>query len=80
MGQLLAEGGLLALGGGLAGIPLGLLAASLLSRLLTWPPFHSPGEGAFAIGTGVIVGLLAAALPAWRASRWSVVEGLRRGN
>jgi len=78
--QLLAEGGLLSLAGGLAGIPLGLLAARLLSRLLTWPPYHSAGEGAFAVALGVLVGLLAAALPAWRASRWSVVEGLRRGN
>ncbi len=80
VGQFLAEGGLLSLAGGLAGIPLGLLAARLLSLLLTWPPYHSAGEGAFAVATGVVVGLLAAALPAWRASRWSVVEGLRRGN
>jgi putative ABC transport system permease protein len=80
VGQLLAEGGLLALVGGVAGIPLGLLAARLLSGLLTWPPYHSAGEAAFAVALGVLVGLLAAALPAWRASRWSVVEGLRRGN
>jgi len=79
VGQLLAEGALLALAGGLAGIPLGLLAADRLATLLTWPPYHSPGEGAFAVAMGVIVGLLAAALPAWRASRWDVVEGLRRG-
>ncbi len=79
VGQLLAEGALLALAGGLAGIPLGLLAADRLSLLLSWPPFHSPGEAAFAVALGVIVGLLAAALPAWRASRWDVVEGLRRG-
>jgi ABC-type antimicrobial peptide transport system permease subunit len=79
VGQLLAEGALLALAGGIAGIPLGLLAADRLATLLTWPPYHSPGEGAFAVALGVLVGLLAAALPAWRASRWDVVEGLRRG-
>jgi len=79
VGQLLAEGGLLALVGGTAGIPLGLLAARLLSGLLTWPPYHSAGEAAFAVALGVVVGVLASALPAWRASRWSVVEGLRGG-
>ena len=79
VGQLLAEGALLALAGGLVGIPLGLGAARLLSTLLTWPPAHSAGEALFAVSTGVAVGLLAAALPAWRASRWPVVEGLRRG-
>jgi len=78
-GQLLLEGALLALAGGLAGIPLGLLAADRLSTLLTWRPYHSLFEGAAAVGLGVAVGLLAAALPALRASRWVVVEGLRRG-
>jgi hypothetical protein len=80
VGQILLEGTLLALAGGIAGIPLGLLAARLLSLLLSWPPSHSPAEGVFAVALGVLVGLTASALPAWRASRWSVVEGLRRGN
>jgi ABC-type antimicrobial peptide transport system permease subunit len=56
-----------------------MLAADLLSRLLTWPPAHGTGEAALAVGLGVGVGVLASALPAWRASRWPVVEGLRRG-
>jgi ABC-type antimicrobial peptide transport system permease subunit len=78
-GQLLAEGALTAAAGGLAGIPLGLLAADRLATLLTWRPHHSSGEALLAVGLGVLVGLLAAALPAWRAARWDVVEGLRRG-
>jgi hypothetical protein len=78
-GQLLSEGALLAAAGGIAGIPLGLLAADRLATIVTWAPRHSPAEGAFAVAMGVLVGLLAAALPAWRASRWDVVEGLRRG-
>lgn len=78
-GQLLLEGALLALGGGLVGIPIGLLAADRLSTLLTWRPHHDLFEGALAVGLGVAVGLVAAALPAMRASRWDVVEGLRRG-
>jgi macrolide transport system ATP-binding/permease protein len=79
VGQLLAEGALLAAAGGLAGIPLGLLAADRLATLLTWRPWHSINEGLLAVALGVLVGLLAAALPAWRASRWDVVEGLRHG-
>ncbi len=79
VGQLLAEGAMLALAGGVAGLPLGWAAADRLATLLTWRPYHSAFEGALAVGLGVAVGLLAAALPAWRASRWDVVEGLRRG-
>ena len=79
VGQLLTEGALLAFAGGLAGIPLGFLAASVLSTMLTWSPFHSTEEGVMAVGLGVAVGILASALPALRASRWVVVEGLRRG-
>jgi ABC-type antimicrobial peptide transport system permease subunit len=79
VGQLLTEGALLALAGGIAGLPLGWLAADRLATLLTWRPYHSTYEGGLAVTLGVLVGLLAAALPAWRASRWDVVEGLRRG-
>jgi len=78
-GQLLAEGGLLALAGGLAGVPCGLVAADHLADLLTWRPSAAPAEALLAVGLGAAVGLLSAALPAWKASRWSVVEGLRRG-
>ncbi len=76
--QLLVEGGLLALLGGLAGMPLGLVAADGLAALLTWQPRSSAADGALAVGLGVVVGILAAAIPAARASRFDVVEGLRR--
>jgi ABC-type antimicrobial peptide transport system permease subunit len=77
--QVVAEGALLAAAGGIAGIPLGLVAADRLATLLPWRPEHAPGEALLAAGLGVAVGVIAAALPAWRASRWDVVEGLRRG-
>lgn len=78
-GQLLAEGGLLALAGGIAGVPGGIAAAEILADLLTWRPRAAPEEAILAVGLGTAVGLLSSALPAWKASRWSVVEGLRRG-
>jgi hypothetical protein len=78
-GQLLAEGAILALAGGIAGVPAGAAAAELLAGLLTWRPHAAPEEALLAAGLGTVVGLLSAALPAWKASRWSVVEGLRRG-
>jgi putative ABC transport system permease protein len=77
IGQLLLEGGLLALLGGLAGIPLGIVAADRLSEVLTWDPWWDAGEVMMSVSLGVLTGLLAAALPAWRASRLDVVEGLR---
>ena len=78
-GQLLVEGALLAAAGGVAGLPLGWAAAARRSALLTWPPDPTGGEGFAAVGLGVVVGILASALPALRASGWDVVEGLRRG-
>ncbi|MCK6480017.1 MAG: hypothetical protein L6R43_07675 [Planctomycetes bacterium] len=77
--QLLLEGGMLAGAGGLLGLPLGWAAADRLSTLLTWAPFLDLREGVAAVGLGVAVGILAAALPARRAAGWEVVEGLRRG-
>ena len=78
-GQLLAEGALIALAGGLLGVPAGLAAAEVLSGILTWSPEPEASSAAIAIGLGTLVGVLASAIPAWTASRWPVVEGLRRG-
>ena len=78
-GQLLGEGAMTALAGGLLGVPAGLLAAELLSGILTWRPEPEASAAAGAVALGTLVGTLASALPAWAASRWPVVEGLRRG-
>jgi len=78
VGQLLVEGGVLTLLGGVAGLPLGRLAAEVLASRLTWRPAPSLPEAVVALALGVLVGVLASALPAWRASRWSVIEGLSR--
>jgi putative ABC transport system permease protein len=77
------EAATLGLGGGILGLVLGwgalrLLAtlpktASLVSASLGWPVV------AEALGIAVLAGLIAGALPAWRASRLSPVNALRHG-
>jgi putative ABC transport system permease protein len=77
------EAATLGLGGGFLGLALGwgalrLLAklpktASLVSASLGWPVV------AEALGIAVLAGLLAGALPAWRAGRLSPVNALRHG-
>ena len=71
----------LGLGGGLLGVLLGWCAlrvlaampqtASLFTASLSWPLF---GE---ALGIAILAGLLAGAVPAWRAGRLSPVDALR---
>jgi putative ABC transport system permease protein len=77
------EAATLGLGGGFLGLVLGwgalrLLAtlpktASLVSGSLGWPVV------AEALGIAVLAGLIAGALPAWRAGRLSPVNALRHG-
>lgn len=75
--QLLWEGGIVSVVGAVAGIPVGLGAAAVLSRLLTWRPVHGPGEALLAVGLGAAVGVGAALWPAVRAAGLPVVAGLR---
>ncbi len=77
------EAAALGLGGGIVGVALGwgalrMLAAlpktaSLVSAALGW------GVVAEALGIAVLAGLMAGALPAWRAGRLSPVNALRHG-
>ena len=68
------------------------LAGGALGVWLTWPVSHgvaksldnifpifdvAPSTVLWQIGCAVVVGLVAAALPAWRAMRGGIVEGLR---
>jgi putative ABC transport system permease protein len=73
---------------GVGGAALGLLAASLVSRGLA-PALNAMGVFAFGqagsdpmrlvqgIGIGLLLGLLAGALPAYQAARLKIVDGLR---
>jgi predicted permease len=84
--QLLAEGFLLALLGGVAGVALGALSLRLVLRL---PVFVNSFNGiavsvdprvmAFAIGAMLVSGLLFALPPAFRTSRVDLVTALKLG-
>ena len=85
-GIVVAEGMVLGAAGAIAGVAGArlLLAAGLArwleERTLTFFPYLDIGP-ALAIGTvvaGGVLGVLAAGVPAWRASRLSVIDALRR--
>jgi putative ABC transport system permease protein len=78
---ILLEAATLGLGGGFLGIAFGCCALRLLASLpqtaslvSASPPLPLLAE---ALGIAVLAGLIAGALPAWRASQLSPVEALR---
>jgi putative ABC transport system permease protein len=77
---IFAESLLIALAGGLAGIALTLPLADMFHGLTgtLFPIFIVSGETiAIQLFAALIVGLVAAALPAWRAAQLRIVDGLR---
>jgi len=81
---VLSEAALLGLGGGLLGVSLAYpLVEHPISRYfedsLHFAPLEVPSAAALlAIGVGTVLGALAAAIPAYEASRLEVVSALRR--
>lgn len=81
---VLSEAALLGLGGGLLGVALAYpLVEHPISRYfedsLHFAPLEVPSAAALlAIGVGTVLGALAAAIPAYEASRLEVVSALRR--
>jgi putative ABC transport system permease protein len=75
------EAAALGLGGGLGGIALGWCALHLLAALPQTASIVSASLSvpllAEALGIAVLAGLIAGALPAWRASQLSPMEALR---
>ena len=77
---LLLESLLLCGAGGVVGVGLALLASPILGKVLSMilPNFTITGETVgLALGLSLLIGLLAGAIPAYRASRLRVVEALR---
>jgi putative ABC transport system permease protein len=87
LGQVLAQGALLTIGGGMLGVVLGLVAARWLDAILTAFPglpasvsffVAAPRPLALAGITLALTGLLAGLWPAWQAARAPIAETLRQ--
>ncbi len=75
--QFLVESALLSLGGGLLGVVLGVLAATLITQIARWPTMIEPAAVLMAFGFSAMVGLFFGWYPAHRAARLDPVEALR---
>lgn len=83
---IMGEAATVGLLGGLLGLAIafpvvnGVIGAWLTENMGAWFPYFTvqPGTAVLALGLALILGLLAAALPAYRASQLDVVTALRR--
>ena len=77
---IFAESMAIALAAGVMGILVTFpVAAAFADRMGTLFPVFlvSPATLAMQLGAALVIGLVAAALPAWRAARQRIVDGLR---
>lgn len=77
--HVLSEAMVITIMGGLLGLGLGAALTGLVGTLMKMPAVVTPTIALLSIGTSVVVGLVAGAYPAIRASRLSPVEALRYG-
>lgn len=75
--QFLCEAGAIGLGGGVAGIAVGVLGALVIGHTAEWPILISPASIGLATGTALATGLLAGVVPARRAARLDVAVALQ---
>jgi putative ABC transport system permease protein len=78
VGQFAVEAGLLGSLGGVAGAPLGIIAAVVVARLAEWPIAVSAVSLAGAVALGVVVGLVAAIYPARLAAVITPIDAIRQ--
>jgi putative ABC transport system permease protein len=75
--QFLIEAGLLAGGGGLAGMATGIGATYVAAALGGWEPVVSLPVAAMALAFSVTVGVIFGLVPAHRASRIAPIQALK---
>jgi putative ABC transport system permease protein len=75
--QFLSEAILLALGGGIIGVLLGVAIAMTISAVTPLPTLVRPQLIAAGLGIAIVTGALAGFIPAVRASKLPPVEALR---
>ena len=75
--QFLGEAVVLSLSGGVGGIVISALGASLFERFLQWPIVLSPSAIVVAFVAASSVGMLFGFYPAWRAARLDPIVALR---
>ncbi len=77
VGQFLMEAGIMSGTGGVLGVLGALLCVTVVYRVGGFPFVYNPLLISAACGASVLLGLLAGAYPAWKASRVEVLEVLR---
>jgi putative ABC transport system permease protein len=77
LSQFLTEGIVIALVGGIIGIPVGVLFITAINQLSPMPAVLVPYIVGLAFGAALIVGVVGSLLPAWLASKVEPVEAMR---
>lgn len=75
--QFLLEASLLGLGGGVAGVGIGLLGAALLPKVVNQPVTLSPTASVGAVVIAIVIGVGFGTYPASRAARLAPIDALR---